>query len=943
MIRRLLASALIILACGGFFKGSSTIPYIEPSAAWTGVAGSGSCPAVDATQQVSGLLVTPSVYKAIGNIDAPENDVVETAGTYVITAGAATSNRTGIAKVRVCIEGTSVDVTTEGVNPVTGSKGFNFGLQSRTAPTGQNGFVNVIVDYYPRDGYVLRTSQVMWLNSNAAGAGYINRTSFVKWVDPVSGTDPVGNCTLTPTAGNTKATAFKTIIRGMNCVGNGGLVYVVSGATLVEDLQGCGGGICGTHTHLTTVMPEPGGLPFTISRTLRSGGAAAGLYRLTNANVKWQNFRIDFAKFEQVYVDGSLILSNFYSYDSNGLRGGKFGYQGIDADQGTGGFTQHGVAAMLALLDGTCLQTGGCFGLLTRNVNAIITTDNFVVGIVSPTQANRGTRTFNYKVNEPYNYLTPNGAVGQTPLTIASVGAFSAGKTVITFSGSPGITATSAWTATFLSGALQGQHFGISSSTSTTITLNGDATAAVPGNLAWAHIDFHSDCFQFFQPTTQTQENYTNIYMQNFHCSGITIQPVLPQPTTVATAGSFSTVGTAFSMYPLFVSSVSAFSGGQTTITWSNINTPFLGTTIPTNQRVYINGGVLSGTSFPVVSQNNTLHTTTVTGDATALVATTPAQLGHNMVVDDYVQLGTSGGSEGKNVSVINSPTTATLREAFSGGSLTNNTWRRARSANNVAFVGSVLDRYNFQNGDFGQVGDAAQNWVFLQTTWPTSTLLFVAQNTLILDNFTFIDSILSSVDITPFAGSLATGSYWPFSNTQILTSSGSFVPCQTANIPPPSTACGTDMSIGAVTFGLDSPVAIDLFGNDGNGTISAVTVGASVQSGVYSITLTDGNGTYTGVTHFTIKRPDGTMMTTGTVGTPYTSSEVNFTITAGATAFNYFDVFAIYVPSNYRPLSGLGKLAIGNTATGRALYGWQLDGTPMPSIGSALIGAQQP
>ncbi len=131
--------------------------------------------------------------------------------------------------------------------------------------------------------------------------------------------------------------------------------------------------------------------------------------------------------------------------------------------------------------------------------------------------------------------------------------------------------------------------------------------------------------------------------------------------------------------------------------------------------------------------------------------------------------------------------------------------------------------------------------------------------------------------------------------------------------------------------------------GNDGNGTITGISAGPSIQNGIYYVQLSDSNGTYYGVTHFTVQRPDKSFMPTGTVGVPYTSTEVNFTVNAGGTPFNYYDRFALYSKTDYRPTGGLTKTLIGNIATGQPLYKWNLDHTLVTPVGTALIGAQQP
>jgi hypothetical protein len=66
---------------------------------------------------------------------------------------------------------------------------------------------------------------------------------------------------------------------------------------------------------------------------------------------------------------------------------------------------------------------------------------------------------------------------------------------------------------------------------------------------------------------------------------------------------------------------------------------------------------------------------------------------------------------------------------------------------------------------------------------------------------------------------------------------------------------------------------------NTGNGTIGAVSAGASASAGVYAITLTS-------ATAFSVAAPGGAVIGTGSVGTPFSGPQVNFTLAAGSKAF---------------------------------------------------------
>lgn len=76
---------------------------------------------------------------------------------------------------------------------------------------------------------------------------------------------------------------------------------------------------------------------------------------------------------------------------------------------------------------------------------------------------------------------------------------------------------------------------------------------------------------------------------------------------------------------------------------------------------------------------------------------------------------------------------------------------------------------------------------------------------------------------------------------------------------------------------------------NTGNGTLGSISIGASPKYGVFTLTATS-------ATTFTVTDPEGAAQANATVGTAYTSAAVNFTITAGATAFVAGDTFSLNV-----------------------------------------------
>lgn len=76
---------------------------------------------------------------------------------------------------------------------------------------------------------------------------------------------------------------------------------------------------------------------------------------------------------------------------------------------------------------------------------------------------------------------------------------------------------------------------------------------------------------------------------------------------------------------------------------------------------------------------------------------------------------------------------------------------------------------------------------------------------------------------------------------------------------------------------------------NVGNGTIGSISLGASPLIGTYVLTAKSS-------TVFGVVNPEGTALADATVGTAYSGSEINFTLTAGSTGFSAGDTFSLEV-----------------------------------------------
>lgn len=93
---------------------------------------------------------------------------------------------------------------------------------------------------------------------------------------------------------------------------------------------------------------------------------------------------------------------------------------------------------------------------------------------------------------------------------------------------------------------------------------------------------------------------------------------------------------------------------------------------------------------------------------------------------------------------------------------------------------------------------------------------------------------------------------------------------------------------------------------NTGNGTCTAVTKGIAIQNGTYTLTCT---ATATDGGTFSVTAPDSTDLGDATVGTPFTSTHINFTINDGSTDFALADSFTIAVSGTTTLVAGTDYL----------------------------------
>ena len=120
---------------------------------------------------------------------------------------------------------------------------------------------------------------------------------------------------------------------------------------------------------------------------------------------------------------------------------------------------------------------------------------------------------------------------------------------------------------------------------------------------------------------------------------------------------------------------------------------------------------------------------------------------------------------------------------------------------------------------------------------------------------------------------------------------------------------------------------------NTGNGTIGSVSAGVNTLLGTYKVTATD-------ATTWTVTDPEGTALADATTGTAYSEEGLDFTITAGATAFAAGDSFTLNVIDSIGNFIECVKTASDGSQTPIAILADYADSSSGPvSTGAYLMG----
>ncbi len=142
--------------------------------------------------------------------------------------------------------------------------------------------------------------------------------------------------------------------------------------------------------------------------------------------------------------------------------------------------------------------------------------------------------------------------------------------------------------------------------------------------------------------------------------------------------------------------------------------------------------------------------------------------------------------------------------------------------------------------------------------------------------------------------------------------------------------ALGQNLALGAVIGRVtkSTPATGTPGTNTGNGTCTLVAAGPKTKLGTYMLTALS-------QTAFAVRDPDGLALPDATVGTAYVNAGINFTITAGGTAFAAGDTFAIEVVAGSGQVEAIDFAAVDGTqdAFGFVIAPYDATGAAVPGV----------
>jgi len=450
--------------------------------------------------------------KAIALPDVPRRFWLEAGdGDFEVTVAADHADSAWIEEVEFWLEGSTVTVTETSLSARTGVEGFSCVIDA--SATTSDGDAELYATIRPVNGYERLIGPItIHLNYN----GTISRAA--RYVDWSSGDDSYDGTSATYISGTTGP--WKTINKAQTTAPDGAVVNVAAG-TYLEDSNS--GGISANDRVLTIRAADGLALgDVIVDRTSRD--SPASYLQIRRRYAEFIGIAFDHARIDMIWGAYPTGVYNFVGcsfIDGNGLQGPQTSYY---APTQAGQYLFRPNEGQWNFLQDCSIANYVAAGAhIYLNTTAEVSADSLFYDTGQAGLEYNG--AFGFTVSQPSEF--PQRIHPETSLTVSSA-VYSDPNTVITFSDTPDLAKT-AETLKFLTGTLAGQEFTAVSQDNgaDTITVSGDASAAVSGDTAWAWLIFHADSMQF-----AAGNDYENLLFQRYKATGITSQPWLFQPWT---------------------------------------------------------------------------------------------------------------------------------------------------------------------------------------------------------------------------------------------------------------------------------------------------------------------------------------------------------------------------------------------------------------------------
>lgn len=289
-----------------------TIANIAAGGSWNGTVGSGGmAPAESATIRGSGW-----TGKAIGNWDMyPYFRLTDNLQINVICD---TGDSGFIQEVEFYCEGTSVTVTQQTIDPVSGSIGYAVNLN--LLGFSRDGDAQLYAYIRPVNGYERRIGPLDFV---VIGTGVSTITPDERYVDSANGNDSWNGQSPTFTGGSTGP--WKSILKAALTSPSGANVTVAAGTYLEDSNNGTVNSVDRTLHFQRAVGTALGDVKISRSaRVIGAGGTSGSIWRTRCTKVLFDGFYIDASKMSQ--IDNTLtVFKNCVIEDPSGADGPKDG------------------------------------------------------------------------------------------------------------------------------------------------------------------------------------------------------------------------------------------------------------------------------------------------------------------------------------------------------------------------------------------------------------------------------------------------------------------------------------------------------------------------------------------------------------------------------------------------------------------------------------------